>query len=278
MNATEFLKAGELVQAIERARQDLRSRPLDAHGRMLLFELLGFAGQWDRAKSQLDALAELTGDPAARDLGLCRELLGAEVERERFLTTGSAPRFFIDPPAIATATLEAWGRLRNGDPAGAVERLEQAETGRLPQRGRLGQESFGEFRDSDDALAPVLEVFARGTYYWAPWEDIQYLDVPPPRCVRDLLWAPAKIALAQGILGKVYLPVLYPGSAGQADDLVRLGRKTSWVDAGCGLTRGAGLKTFLVDDALRTIFELQDLHFDAPAGPASSDAASARPA
>ena len=276
MNAREFLKNGDLTQAIEQARQDVRAHPLDSHDRMLLFELLCFAGQWDRAAVQLDTVSELSADSMADDLVLCRELFKAQVERERFLFAGSPPRFLIEPPPVVAITLDAWDRLRAGELAEAAQRLEESEAGRSPPRGRLGETRFDDFRDTDDALAPVLEAFARGVYYWVPWEDIQYLDVQPPRSPRDLLWAPAKIALAQGILGQIYLPCLYPGSGGQSDDLVRLGRKTDWVEAGCGLSRGVGLKTFVADDEFRTIFELRDLHFDTSSAQSSPDNESAQ--
>ncbi len=278
MNARELVTSGDLTQAIERAQQDVRSLPLDSHARMFLFELLCFAGQWARAALQLDTLEQLSAGSAAGELVLCRELLSAQVERERFLSAGRPPRFFIEPPSTVAITLDAWDRLRAGEPAEAVGRLDRSEAGRLPPLGRLGEARFEDFRDTDDALADVLEAFARGVYYWVPWEDIQYLDVQPPRSLRDLLWAPARIALAQGILGEIYLPCLYPGSAAHPDDLIRLGHKTEWVDAGCGLSRGVGLKTFLADDAFRTLFELKDLHFDAPAAPAPADTASAQPA
>jgi type VI secretion system protein ImpE len=277
MNAREFIKTGDLAQAIARARQDVRERPLDAEHRMLLFELLCFAGQWDRATLQLDTLAELADDRSVRDLALCRDLYSAQVERERFLDAGTPPRFFIEPPSTVATNLDAWNRLRAGEMAEAARQLEQSEARRSPPRGRLGEAPFADFRDSDDALASVLEVFARGVYYWIPWEDIQYLDVQRPRSLRDLIWAPAKIALAQGVLGEIYLPCLYPGSAAQADDLIRLGQKTDWVDAGCGLSRGVGLKTFLADDEFRTIFELRELHFDVPVAPSSAETTSAQP-
>jgi len=278
MNAREFLTTGDLTQAIERALQDVRARPLDAWDRMFLFELLCFAGQWDRAALQLDTLAEVSADQAAGGLDLCRELLKAQAERERFVSAGRPPRFFIEPPSTVATTLDAWDRLRADEPAEAAQRLEQSEAGRSAPRGRLGQARFEDFRDTDDALAGVLEAFARGAYYWVPWEDIQYLDVQPPSSLRDLLWAPARIALAQGVLGEIHLPCLYPGSAGQGDDLIRLGRRTEWVDAGSGLSRGVGLKTFLADDAFRTIFELRDLHFDAAAAQSPPDALGPQPA
>ncbi len=277
MNARELLTTGNLTQAIEQAQQDVRSRPLDSACRMLLFELLCFVGQWDRAALQLETLEQLA-DLAAGDLALCRELLSAQGERQRFLSAGRPPRFLIDPPPTVATTLDAWDRLRAGEVAEAAGRLDRAEAERVPPRGRLGEARFEDFRDTDDALAAVLEAFARGVYYWVPWEDIQFLDVQPPRCLRDLLWAKARIVLAQGILGEIYVPCLYADSAAHSDDLIRLGRKTDWVDAGCGLSRGVGLKTFLADDAFRTIFELQDLHFDAPAASSPADSASAQPA
>jgi type VI secretion system protein ImpE len=278
MDADEFLTAGDLKHATERAQHDVRSRPLDLRSRMFLFELLCFAGQWDRAALQLDALEHLSAESSARDSALCRELLNAQVERDRFLSDGKPPRFFIEPPPTVSATFDIWARIRAGDLAEAVSLMEQAQAGQLPLRGRIGEAHFEDFRDSDDALSGVLEAFDRGDYYWIPWEDIQYLDVPTPLSLRDLIWAPSRIALAQGILGQIYLPCLYPGTASHTDDLIRLGRKTDWVDAGCGLSRGVGLKTFLADEAFRTIFELRDLHFDPPAGPAPADAASVQSA
>jgi type VI secretion system protein ImpE len=245
---------------------------------MFLIELLGFSGQWERAARQLDALEQVSADPAATDLVLCRELLSAQLERERFLSAGVPPRFFIEPPPMVAAVLDAWDHLRAGRPAEAAERLEQVEAERSARRGRLGDVPFEDFRDTDDFLAGVLEVFARGVYYWVPWEDIQYLDVQPPKSVRDLLWAPARIALAQGILGEFYLPCLYPASAGQSDDLIRIGRKTAWEEVGCGLSRGVGLKTVVADDAFRTILELQHLHFATAAADSSPAAEAPLPA
>jgi type VI secretion system protein ImpE len=278
MTARELLRNGDLTQALKQALEHVKAHPQDTQERMFLFEVLCFAGQWERAAWQLDALETVSADPPARDLVLCRDLLGAQRERDRFISTGSRPRFFIEPPSIFANILEAWDLFRAEEPAFAVERLEHFEAKRSAPRGRLGTVPFEDFRDTDDLFAGALEAFAGGAYYWVPWEDVEYLDVRPPRSVRDLIWAPARIAMAQGVLGEIYLPCLYPASDGQSDDTVRIGRKTAWVDVGCGLSRGVGLKTFLADDAFLTIFELRDLYFDTSAAPSSPAGEGSQPA
>ena len=55
--ARELYAAGRLDSAIETLGAELRSNPLDAQRRTFLFELLTFAGQYERAEKQLDVLA-----------------------------------------------------------------------------------------------------------------------------------------------------------------------------------------------------------------------------
>jgi len=76
------------------------------------------------------------------------------------------------------------------------------------------------------------------------------------------LWVPASLEIEDGPVGDVFLPVLYAGSELEADDQVRLGRITEWVDLGAGLTGGVGQKTFLVDDREVSILEIGELEFE----------------
>jgi hypothetical protein len=55
--AREHYVAGRLDAAIEQLGVELRGDPADAQRRTFLFELLAFAGQYDRAEKQLDVLA-----------------------------------------------------------------------------------------------------------------------------------------------------------------------------------------------------------------------------
>ena len=56
MTAEELLKAGHLSAAVEQLNQEVRSRPTDIQRRTFLFELLCFAGDYQRAERQLDVL------------------------------------------------------------------------------------------------------------------------------------------------------------------------------------------------------------------------------
>lgn len=57
MNATELLRAGQLNQAIQALGAELRDHPSDARRRTFLFELLCFAGEFERAAKHLAVLA-----------------------------------------------------------------------------------------------------------------------------------------------------------------------------------------------------------------------------
>jgi type VI secretion system protein ImpE len=61
--ANELFAAGRLEAAVEVLGVELRSNPADAQRRAFLFELLAFAGSYDRAQKQLDVLGR--GGPEA---------------------------------------------------------------------------------------------------------------------------------------------------------------------------------------------------------------------
>lgn len=266
MTAIESLQEGRLSEAIEQLSGELRTRPDDLHRRTTLFELLCFAGQWVRAERQLDVIGHReAGAMTALGVQVYRYLMAAEQARALLFARGERPRFMLAPPAAVGRHLEALDRLREGRPAEARALLDSSDAP-AAVRGTSRGVAFEEFRDADDLLAPVLEVFTPGGYYWVPWEQVQFLRVPPPRNLRDLLWMPAQLASFDGQLGEVFLPALYPGSGAHADDLVRLGRKTEWLEPGEGIVRGAGLKLFLVGDDARSLPELDEVQFTPPDG------------
>lgn len=257
----DYLALGQLDRATEEAAAAVRNRPTDLDARLLLLDLYCLNARWERAGNQLDVLESMETFPAS-GIASYRVLIAAEQARTSFSASGSpSPSWIIEPPDWAADHLEGLARLRQGDAEAARDLLLKSEGARPPITGRLGGLAFEEFRDLDDALGPFLEVVTQQGLSYALWEDVRFLDVPPPAIARDFLWAPARLALNQGPIGKVYLPALYPGSSADPEGPIRLGRETRWRDLGSGIVSGIGLKMFLVGNDSVSLFELRELAF-----------------
>ncbi len=246
MTPSDLFKAGKLQDAIAAQIQEVKGHPADHARRLFLFELLAFNGDLDRAARQADAITYGEPERDATMVGYGR-LLDAERLRRSLFTDGVSPRFFADPPDHVRIRLEAVNRLREKKPAEAAELLVAANEAAPAVRGTLNGKPFAALRDCDDLFGHVLEVMAHGEYYWVPLEQVQALAMNGPKFPRDLLWAPARLEMEEAA-GDVFLPTLYPGSHGHADDQVKLGRMTDWRGADGEPALGTGLRVFLVDD------------------------------
>jgi type VI secretion system protein ImpE len=262
MKAKELLDAGHLLAAIEQLNQEVRSHPTDSRLRTFLFELLCFAGDYERAERQLEVIGQQSA-PAEVGVQVYRNILTAEQTRRRLFLDGLRPNFLFDPPAYTHLHLEAVNRLRERRPAEAKALLERSEGARPLLEGRLEDHVFGDFCDADDLLGPFLEVIVNGNYAWLPFEHVSHLTISPPRRLRDLLWIPAILESHLGAVGEVFLPVLYVGSSEHGNDHVRLGRMTDWKAVGEGLALGVGQRLFLVDGVERPMLEVREVAFGA---------------
>jgi type VI secretion system protein ImpE len=260
MNPKQLFEAGDLTGAIDAVTRQVKAHPTDAAARTFLFELLCFAGELDRAEKQLAVIAEQNAE-SEWGATVYGNILQAERARRRLFSDGQPPEFLLDPPQSVRWHLEAIDRLRENRPAEAMELLARAEEERPLLAGRLGEESFADFRDCDDVLAPVLELIVLNDYVWIPLEQIRELEIAPPERPRDLVWAPVQLVLQDDSQRRGYVPVLYPDSHRQADDRIRLGRLTDWQSTADGPTRGIGLRTFLCGDDALGLFDLKTLRF-----------------
>ena len=258
MTVQDALSRGDLREAIDHAGALVRERPLDHAARFTLIDLLSFAGDWARASKQL---AALTASPEA---GVYDNLIRAGRQRAEFFMSGqSAPSWLIEPPAWADRHLAGCDRLRRGDVGEARLDFDAVDTNLPELRGMVAGAPFEGLRDLDDRFGPVLELAGPGGYHWVAWEDVRFLDVAPPTTLRDLIWVPARLALAGGPIGRVYLPTLYPGSEA-APEALALGRETDWRDLGSNLAVGLGLKVTLAGERSLSLFELRDLQLASP--------------
>ena len=261
MKAKDLLDAGQLSALVAELNEEVKRRPTDGTLRTFLFEVLCFTGEYQRAERQLDAIGHQS-ESTGVGVEVYRKLLRAEIARQRCFSAGLRPTFLFAPPAYIQFHLDALDRLREQHVPEAGLLLEKSGEARRPLTGRLDTDAFASFRDSDDLLAPILEVFARDAYVWLPVEQIVKMTIAAPKYLRDLLWIPATIETAGGSGGEVFLPVLYVGSHEADDDRLRLGRMTDWQSAGEGVTRGLGQRTFLIDGQERGILEVREIEFD----------------
>lgn len=231
MNATELYKAGRLTDAVQALGAELRENPADSKRRTFLFELLSFAGEYDRALKQLDVLAQ-EGPQAEMGTLVYRGAIQAERQRQELFQSKAFPE-----PAAGAETAAA-GTL-NGTPFESIE-------------------------DADPRIGARLEVFAAGNYIWVPLAHVLSIEISPPKQLRDLLWIPAVVRLGPGMKGKdlghVFLPVLSPFSYKHPDEAVRLGRQTVWVEED-GEAIPYGQKAFLVDGEEFPLLEVREIRF-----------------
>ncbi|HUA58807.1 MAG TPA: type VI secretion system accessory protein TagJ [Verrucomicrobiae bacterium] len=233
MTAREYYQAGKLAEAIQALGADLRNDPADSKKRIFLFELLCFAGEYDRAEKHLEVLGQ-SGPDAATGALLYRAALAAERSRRDLFEKKEYP----------------------GPPAHDVE-----------VRGTCNGKPFESFVDADPRIGPRIEMFAAGQYMWLPLAHVASIEIQAPKRLRDLLWAPALVRTGKAFkgqeLGEVLMPVLSPFSFRHADDAVRLGRSTVWEAEADGVFP-YGQKMFEVDGEDLPILELRKLEIAQP--------------
>ena len=192
MTADELFRDGKLDEAIEAVTAQVKANPTSAERRTLLFELLCFAGELERAEKQLDVVARQDAD-SQWAVQIYQNILAAERLRRRLFRDGIKPEFLLDPPAYVQLHLDAVNRLREGQVAEAAELLSRSEQQRPVIAGEVDGQAVDEFRDCDDLFAPILELIILRDYIWLPLEQVRELELSEPERPRDLIWAPVRI-------------------------------------------------------------------------------------
>ena len=229
MTAQSLFQAGRLDDAIESLNGELRSNPTDAQRRTFLFELLCFAGNYDRAAKQLDILSQGSKQAAMGTL-LYQSALHAERTRQAMFAGNTLPMATGADVAVS---------------------------------GTINGKSFSTIADGDPRVGPRLELFAAGQYTLIPFAHLESVRMQPPKRLRDLLWAPALVRTApsfKGVeLGEVLIPVMAPGSGQDDEDAVRLGRSTAWIALEDGREAPIGQRVLRVDGEEVPLLEVRDL-------------------
>jgi len=230
MIAKQLFEAGKLREAEKELTAHLRDHPTDVAQRTFLFELLCFSGDYDRAEKQLAVLAQ-GGTQAEMGAVVYYSALHAEKTRHELFQK-------LDYPKVSAAPSPP---------------------------GKLNGKPFQSLRDADPDISARLEVYAAGAYVWIPFEHIASVEMPPPRRLRDTLWAPALVRTGPSFkgmeLGEVLVPIIYPFSWRHPDESVWLGRVTGWSADEQGHEYPSGQKLLVMDGEEVPFMELRSLEF-----------------
>jgi type VI secretion system protein ImpE len=234
MTPRDLLQAGKLDEAIDALSAELRDNPTDGRRRTFLFELLCFAGKYDRAEKHLDVVGQGSKEAEMGAL-LYHSALHAERMRQQMFESRAFPLTAAPQPVSGTL---------NGKP-------------------------FTSLTDADPRIGARLELFAAGSYTWIPFEQIESVEILPPKRLRDMLWAPAIVRTGESFrgmeLGEVLIPAIAPLTWRHADGAIRLGRVTEWEPLDDDSAAPIGQKLLLVDDEEFPILELRELTITSPA-------------
>src|SRR5262245_21953276 len=126
MNAREYYGAGKLKEAIEAQLQDVKAAPLDSGRRTFLFELLAFAGEFDRADKQLQVIGQ-EGTDQGWAASVYQNLLVAEDMRRKAFAGAARPEVFLDAPPYLTRRFEALSLLAQGQLGAAVAAVQESD-------------------------------------------------------------------------------------------------------------------------------------------------------
>jgi len=225
MLAEQSLREGRVTEALAELQDLVRKTPDNAEYRVFLFQLLCVLGEWERARNQLKVLGELEAGslPLVHVYGtaITCELLRRDV------FAGARTPLLLGEPLPWVALL--------------IQALSESAHGRTAEAGALRAEAL------EKATAVAGEIDGHDfdcRYYWVPFERIRSIRLEAPSDLRDVVWMPAKLGLANGGEASALIPARYPGSEADGDSMIRLGRKTEWDEVAPDTFHGRGQRMF----------------------------------
>jgi protein involved in temperature-dependent protein secretion len=231
-DADQLLKSGDLDGARRALVEAVRSSPSDASARMFLFQVLALAGEWDKARIQLDALAKIS--PEAQMLSVVYgRAIAAERERADVIA-GRALAVEHVASDWMQGVIEALQYFGQGRVAEGEAARDAAFDAAPDTAGTLDGAAFDWIADADGRFGPCFEAVIGGRYGLQAFDQIERIVSEGPLDLRDVIWYPVQITFRTGQSVAALLPARYPGTETEGDSAERLGRSTSWRDGAAG--------------------------------------------
>lgn len=260
MNAKDLIKEGKLSEVRAVLVEAVKTAPTDIAKRTLLFQVMLYLGEWDKAEKQLDILG-LHDKELFTTIDHYKKLVQAERERVKVIRGEEIPSFLPKTPEYFPLYAQAVQTFRDGEidkSEGNFQKLNEI----IPEiTGSVNGEEFSGLRNTDTLLGCFLETFAHERYVWVPFESIRELIITPPKNFQDLLWLEATLTTWEGLTMNCVLPTVYPESFYEEENTLKLGRMTDWKNMGGSFYKGLGQQVFEFGDREMAILEIQEIQF-----------------
>ena len=270
----EKLRSGDIAGALEGLQVHVRQDPSNSRNRVFLFQLLSVMGQWERAMTQLDVVADLDAGSLPM-VHTYKEALRCEVLRAEIFQGKRSPLVFGEPEPWIAFLVQALRVDAEGDRAAGAELRSRAFEAAPATAGTLDGVAFEWIADSDSRLGPILEAVIRGRYYWVPFFRLRALELDPPSDLRDAVWAPGRLTFSNGGQDVALIPTRYVGSEAAEDGTLRLARRTEWVPIHEDTYAGLGQRILCTDAGEHPLLEVREIRLatadEEPKGDASGD-------
>ncbi len=266
------VRAGDPRGALKRLTEAVKAKPADGHLRIFLAQLLCVLGQWERAHTQLNVVADM--DALAIPM---RETVGhairCELIRAKVFAGERTPMVFGQPDEWLALLIESMLQAGQGNQPLAQDLAARAFDAAPAVGGKINDEQrFEWIADADSRLGPVLEACVNGRYYWVPFSRLSKVSFDPPEDLRDCVWMPAQLTFANGGETVALVPTRYPGSQDSQDGLICLARKTEWTEAGADRFFGSGQRVLATDAGDHDLMSIRSIELDELPQPADAAA------
>ena len=268
-SAEENVRAGRLDEALADLQGQVRKNPADARLRVFLFQLLVVRGDWDRALTQLKVASDLDATTVAM-LKTYQEALRCEVLRADVFAGRRTPLLFGKPAEWMALLVEAMRLTATEKYEEARSLRERAFEGAPAMAGTIDDQPFAWIADADSRLGPLLEAIINGRYYWIPFSRIKELRIEKPQDLRDVVWMPASLSLANGGDVVAFIPTRYPGSETAKDPRLVMARSTEWLERPADTFLGLGQRLWTTDQGEHALMDVRVVRIDSPETDAGS--------
>ena len=244
--AEAAVRANDPKAALAALTTAVKASPASAKLRIFMAQLLCVMGQWERAHTQLNVVADMDSST-----GPMREMVGhalrCELLRAAVFNGRRSPMVFGQPDEWMGLLIESLLQAGQGAADLSAQLAERAFDAAPATSGRINGSPFEWIADADSRLGPVLEAMVNGKYYWIPFSRLSSIKIEDPVDLRDRVWLPANISFANGGEAIAMIPTRYPGSQASENGAILMAAQTDWVDLGHERFAGVGQRVLVTD-------------------------------